>query len=70
MHDYARSEIRRFGGPNHTDDFWQVWEHGSRLLPPQAVRWIVTGANAESLREPVQEDPRAAYSKRQHWPYR
>jgi len=70
MHDYARAEIQRAGGPADNDAFWKRWDDGSRLLPSEAVRWIVAHADSSDSKDQVRDDPRAAYFKRQHWPYR
>lgn len=70
MHGYAREEIQRSGGPSDADEFWQRWDDGSLLLPQEAVRWIIAHPDSAELRQPVQDDPRARYFQRQHWPYR
>lgn len=67
MHDYARAEIWRLGGPADDDSFWDVWDDGSRLLPQEAVRWNNADPRTPALRRPVHEDPPATHFQRQHW---
>lgn len=69
---YVMEQVRLAGGPASDSGWWQP-ERGSTsgelFLPPEAHLWILKQSDTESLREPVERDPRADYFSR-GWPRR